>query len=305
MRATVAGAPVSFGVFELTPEGAETVAPDDLLAILVETGYGGVDLGPVGYLGRDAALRRRLERFGLELAGGWVQLPFSDDEAFAASLPALDEALRAFVSAAESGPTRLPLPTLADDGSAARRALPGRGAETDPLDTVRWDRLVANAGRAAEIVRDAGFEPTFHHHAGTFVESQEEIDRFLAEVDIDLTLDTGHLLIAGGDPVEAVRRWGARINHLHLKDVDLAELRRVLAAGGGMREVWQSGSFVTFGSGDIDLAGVMAGIDEHGYDGWIVVEQDVLNGDDVSLAAFEAERADDQRRNREALRRWA
>ncbi|MCD2440974.1 sugar phosphate isomerase/epimerase [Agromyces sp. SYSU K20354] len=305
MKATVAGAPVSFGVFELTPDGAETVAPDDLLAILAETGYRGVDLGPVGYLGRDAALRRRLERFGLELAGGWVQLPFSDDEAFAASLPALDEALRAFASAAESGPTRLPRPTLADDGSAARRAAPGRGAEADPLDAVRWDRLVANAGRAAEIVRAAGFEPTFHHHAGTFVESQEEIDRFLADVDIDLTLDTGHLFIAGGDPVEAVRRWGARINHLHLKDVDLAELRRVLAAGGGMREVWQSGSFVSFGRGDIDLTAVMAGIDEHGYDGWIVVEQDVLNGDDVSLAAFEAERADDQRRNREALRRWA
>jgi inosose dehydratase len=305
MKATVAGAPVSFGVFELTPEGAETVAPDDLLAILAETGYQGVDLGPVGYLGRGAELRRRLERFDLELAGGWVQLPFSDDEAFAASLPALDEALRLFATAAESGPDRLPLPTLADDGSAARRAAPGRGAAEDPLGAARWDRLVANAQRAAAIVRAAGFEPTFHHHAGTFVESTEEIDRFLAEVDMGLTLDTGHLFIAGGDPLAAVHRWGPRINHLHLKDVDLAELRRVLAAGGGMREVWSSGSFVAFGRGDIDLDTVLAALDELDYDGWVVVEQDVLNADDISLAAFEAERAADQRRNRDALRRWA
>lgn len=304
MKASVAGAPVSFGVFELTPEGAETVAPDDLLAILAEAGYRGVDLGPLGYLGRDAELRLRLERFGLELAGGWVQLPFSDDEAFEAFLPTLHEALRVFAGAAESGPGRLPLPTLADDGSAARRAAPGRGAVEDSLDAARWGRLVANAQRAVEIVRAAGFEPTFHHHAGTFVESPEEIDRFLAEVDVGLTLDTGHLFIAGGDPLDAVHRWGRRINHLHLKDVDLAALRRVLAAGGGMREVWSSGSFVAFGRGDIDLDGVLTAVDDLDFDGWVVVEQDVLNGDDISLTAFEAERAADQRQNRDALRRW-
>ncbi|RFA13526.1 sugar epimerase [Subtercola boreus] len=305
MKATVAGAPVSFGVFELTPEGAETVAADDMLDILAASGYGGVDLGPLGYLGRGAQLRERLDRFGLELAGGWVQLPFSDDEAFEASLPSLDEALRVFSDAAESGPARLPLPTLADDGSAPRRAAPGRGASEDPLSDDGWQRLAANAGRAAERVRKAGFEPTFHHHAGTFVESPAEIDRFLSVVDIDLTLDTGHLFIAGGDPIDAARRWGDRINHLHLKDVDLTELRCVLAAGGGMREVWSSGSFVAFGRGDIDLAGVMAAIDERGFDGWVVVEQDVLNGADLSLTTFQQQRADDQRRNRDALSAWA
>jgi len=305
VRATVAGAPVSFGVFELTPEGAETIAPDAMLEILATTGYSGVDLGPVGYLGRDADLSRRLDRFGLSLAGGWVQLPFADDEAFAASLPALDDALRLFAAAAESGPERLPLPTLADDGSAARRAAPGSGADVDPLSDDGWRRLLANVERAATIVRSAGFEPTFHHHAGTFVESPEEIDRFLGAVDVDLTLDTGHLAIAGGDPVEAVRRWGDRINHLHLKDVDLGELRRVLAAGGGMREVWSSGSFVAFGAGDVDLAAVMSEMERRAFDGWIVVEQDVLNGPDVSIADFSAQRAEDQRVNRLALDPWA
>jgi len=82
MKVDVAGAPVSFGVFELTPEGAETVGPDQLLEALQESGYEGVDLGPLGFLGEGAELRRRLSRFGLGLAGGWVQLPllllFSD-----------------------------------------------------------------------------------------------------------------------------------------------------------------------------------------------------------------------------------
>ncbi|SFR92251.1 2-keto-myo-inositol dehydratase [Microbacterium sp. cf046] len=304
MRASVAGAPVSFGVFEMTPEGAETIGPDDMLELLAGAGYGGVDLGPVGYLGRSAELQARLRRHGLELAGGWVQLPFSDDDAFAAALPALRDALRVFSDAAEDGPERLPLPTLADDGSVARRAAPGRGGEVDALADDAWGRLRTNADRAAALVRAAGFEPTFHHHAGTFVESPVEIDRFLADVDVDLTLDTGHLLIAGGNPLDAVHRWGDRINHLHLKDVDLAELHRVLAAGGGMPEVWSSGSFVALGRGDIDLAPVMDAFDERGFDGWVVVEQDVLNGPDVSLLEFRAARGADQIVNRDALRDW-
>ena len=304
MNAAVAGAPVSFGVFEMTPDGAATVSPDEMLEVLADADYRGVDLGPVGFLGRGAELRARLARFGLELAGGWVQLPFSDDDAFQASLPSLHDALRVFSDAAQDAPHRLPLPTLADDGSAMRRAHPGRGAELDPLASEAWDRLIANSERAGALVRAAGFEPTFHHHAGTFVESPDEIDRFLENVEIDLTLDTGHLLIAGGDPALAVKRWGERINHLHLKDVDLAELRRVLDAGGGMPEVWSSGAFVAFGRGDLDLRRVMDAMEQRGFDGWVVVEQDVLNGPDVAIDAFREARGDDQRVNRAALRPW-
>lgn len=302
--AVVAGAPVSFGVFELTPEGAETVTPDAMGEALQASGYRGIDLGPTGFLGRGSELRARLARFELELAGGWVQLPFTDDAAFEASLDELDSALRIFADAAESGPSRLPLPTLADGGSALRAAAPGRGASADPLDRERTDRLYRNVERAAGLVRAAGFEPTFHHHAGTFVESADEIDDFLAHSDVDLTFDVGHLVLAGGDPIDAVRRWGARINHLHLKDVDRARVAEILAAGGGMAQVWSGGAFVAFGSGDVDLPVVMDLMSAAGFDGWVVVEQDVLNGPDVAIGEFLRRRADDQRINRDALRPW-
>lgn len=304
MKATVAGAPVSFGVFELTPEGADTVGADEMLEALAAAGYEGVDLGPAGFLGEGAELTGRLRRHDLALAGGWVQLPFSDDAAFAAALPGLEAALRSFTAAAEATGGRPPLPTLADDGSALRRAAPGRGAAVDSLDDAGWDRLARNAERAVALVRAAGLEPTFHHHAGTFVESPEEIDRFLGRVEIDLTLDTGHLALGGGDPVDAVRRWGHRINHLHLKDVDLAGLRSVIAAGGGMRDVWSSGVFVAFGAGDLDIAPVMDAMAARDFDGWVVVEQDVLNAPDTAIAAFLRERTADQQTNRDALRPW-
>ncbi|MDT0158135.1 sugar phosphate isomerase/epimerase [Microbacterium sp. ARD32] len=304
MKGTVAGAPVSFGVFELTPEGAETVSPDAMCEALQQTGYRGIDLGPVGFLGRGAGLRARLARFELDLAGGWVQLPFSDDDAFTASLPVLHDALRVFTDAAEAAPARLPLPTLADSGSAARTAAPGRGATADPLGADVATRLHRNVERAAAIVREAGFEPTFHHHAGTFVESPDEIDDFLAHSDVDLTFDVGHLVLAGGDPVDAVARWSGRINHLHLKDVDRARVDEVLAAGGGMAEVWSGGAFVALGRGDVDLAAVMDPLADAGFNGWVVVEQDVLNGPDVAIDAFLRERTADQRVNRDALRPW-
>ena len=71
-----------------------------------------------------------------------------------------------------------------------------------------------------------------------------------------------------------------------------------------MPEVWSSGSFVALGRGDIDLAAVMDAVDERGFDGWVVVEQDVLNGPDVSLAQFRAAREADQIVSRDALRAW-
>ena len=303
---------MSFGVFEMTPAGAPVIPPDEMLSILAENGYDGVDLGPVGYLGRGTELRERLERHGLDLAGGWVQLPLSDDREFREALPVLHDALAVFRDALGGAPGwslppepgRMPLPTLADAGSAARRAAPGRGAAVDALTDAAWQRLASNAQRAADIVRAAGFEPTFHHHAGTYVESPGEIDRFLRATDIGLTLDIGHLAIAGGDPVEALQRWGERVNHLHVKDVDRAVLDRVLAAGGGMPEIWASGAFTALGRGDIDLRAVMDAVMAAGFDGWIVVEQDVLNPPGVDIAEFAKARGADQRTSREMVREW-
>jgi inosose dehydratase len=106
---------------------------------------------------------------------------------------------------------------------------------------------------AVELVRGRGLEPTFHPHLRTRVQTPAEIERLLAGTDVPLLLDTGHLTAAGGDAVTAVREWRQRINHVHLKDV-------------------RDGTFVELGAGDVDLLGVLDGLD--GYSGWLVVEQD-------------------------------
>jgi len=296
----VAGAPVSFGVFEMAPEvGAELPGPDRIAEILAGLDYRGVDLGPVGFLGRGAELQDRLRRHGIALVGGWLDLPFTDDDAFAAALPLLDDALDVFTAAAAVFPATPPRPTLADAGSAARRAHPG-GGQGLSLDEAGWDRLARNVAEAARRIRDRGLDPTFHHHACTHVETPDEIESFLARTDVGLTLDTGHLILGGGDPLEGVRRWRDRINHIHLKDVRVDVLHAIIGRGGAMREVWSGGAFVALGAGNLDLDGFMTELIDSGYDGWVVVEQDAIPrpGDSIDRII------DDQRTNREALRTW-
>ncbi|HEX6335654.1 MAG TPA: TIM barrel protein [Jiangellaceae bacterium] len=294
----VAAAPVSFGVFEMTADGP-LPDPDEVLSLIRQAGYDGVDLGPVGWLGTGDALAERLRRHSLTLCGGWVDLPFSDDEAFAAALPSLDAALEVFTAGAAADPSRRPLPTLADSGSDVRRAHPG-GAEGIGLDEAGWTRFAKNLAVAADRVRAAGFEPTFHHHVGTHVETPDEIEEFLARSDVDLTLDTGHLMLGGGDPVRAVRQWAGRINHVHVKDVRLSVLEDVVSEGEGMRAAWERGVFVPLGRGDFDLDAFMASLPAAGFDGWLVVEQDVILGAGDTLDTAAA----DQRFNRQQLRQW-
>jgi inosose dehydratase len=148
---------------------------------------------------------------------------------------------------------------LADDGA--------RGEKVD------WPRLLADVAAAADRARSRGYEPTFHHHMGTRVETVEEIERLLEAVDVPLLLDTGHLVAAGGDPVDALRRWRGRIDYLHLKDVALAD-----------------GAFCALGEGDVDLEGFLRELGP--WDGWIVVEQDWVPrpGADDGEAQIEAQR---------------
>ncbi|QLD12761.1 sugar phosphate isomerase/epimerase family protein [Microbacterium oleivorans] len=304
MTLAVAGAPVSFGVFELTPDGAATLSADDMLRTLAENGYTGVDLGPTGFLGDASSVPQKLREYGLELAGGWVDLPLTDDDAFAAALPRLHSALETFSAVAETSPSLLPLPTLADSGSPERVLAPGRGSDVQPTTQEQRDRLARNLDAAVSLVRSAGLEPTFHHHAGTFVESPAEVDLLLDRVDIGLTLDTGHLAVAGGDLATAVERWGARVNHLHLKDVNTELLNRLLRSGAGMLDVWSSGAFVALGEGDLAIPQVLDSLLARGYAGWIVVEQDILPGPDVDLADFFRDRVADHQTSRQALNAW-
>ena len=259
----IANAPVSYGAFELTVGVLTNVpGPEDVLDAIAAAGYEGTELGPLGYFGDAATLRWRLERHGLELAGAFIELRFGDGDfgALDATLDLLEQ-----VPAA---------PVLADKGP--------RDGDVD-LDSV---------ARAVDLARSHGLEPVFHHHMGTRVQTPPEIERLLDGTDVALLLDTGHLTAAGGDAVAALRDWRDRVQHVHLKDVRLDALRATTT----WDEASRGGVFCELGAGDVDLDGFLSQLQEGGYDGWLVVEQDWVPGpDDDPARQIEA-----QARNR----RW-
>jgi inosose dehydratase len=231
----VANAPVSFGAWSLESSRLPGVPePARVLAEVAAAGYDGIELGPLGFL--DPA---EIAAHGLQLAGAYVPIPFGD------GLGPLSETLDVFDAVAPAA-----RPILADDG-----------ATTTPLDP-------DDVARAVDAARARGYEPTFHHHMGTRVETRAQIEELLGRVDVPLLLDTGHLAAAGVDPAIAVRDWRGRIDYVHVKDVDLGRL----GAAEDWPSAWRANVFCELGTGDVDVRGFLAELD--GYDGWLVVEQD-------------------------------
>jgi inosose dehydratase len=296
-RIVVANAPVSYGAFELTV-GILPNVPDGPMVMdeVAAAGYAGIDLGPVGYLGEGAQLKRALEQRNLGLAGGFFELPFSDPAAMPGALTGLDSLLEVFDAA--SGDGLKPRPTLADAGSDARRARPAQSARDRSLglDAEGWKKFAVGVEMALGRCRDRGYEPTFHHETGTYVEAVWEIEKVLELTSIGLCLDTGHLLLGGGDPAVAIRDWGSRINHLHLKDTRRDVVDQIVREVAPVAEIWKRKAFCRLGEGDLDVDAVLDWV-RAGYSGWLVVEQDVLPDADNPLGRPAA----DQRANRQYL----
>lgn len=263
-----ANAPVSYGVFgDLTVEGVTTT--HGLLQTMASAGYRGSEIGPPGFFGPVDELVSSFADAGLEAVGAYVplhtQLPGPVlDRDLARMQQTLDEL-------AAVNPRALVI--LADEGNEELLANP-RKDRSMQLDTEGWDQLVDSVRRAAGEARERGFEVSFHPHIATFVEVPEEIERFLADTDLGLTFDIGHVVLGGGDGVELFRRWRERVNHVHIKDVRRGVLEDARSAHRTDFDEWWAGVATPLGAGDVDLEGFARALADTDYDRWVVVEQD-------------------------------
>ena len=262
----VAGAPISWGVCEV-PGWGHQLTPERVLAEMREVGLAATEFGPDGFLPADPqAKAAALRGNGLAAVGGFVPVVLHDDARD--PLPAVDRELDGFV-AAGAGTLVLAAATGLD------------GYDTRPeLDGAQWRTLLTNLDRLAELARDRGVTAVLHPHVGTVVETRVDVDRVLDGSAVPLCLDTGHLLIGGTDPVELAKAVPGRIAHAHLKDVDAGLAERVRAGGVGYADAVRDGVYRPLGSGDVDIAAIVAVLEGNGYRGWYVMEQDtVLTGE--------------------------
>ena len=269
----VGNAPVSWGVMEVAGWGKQIPYPQ-LLDEIKEAGYAGTELGPYGYFPTESnRLASELSARQLQLIASFVPIPLAHATRHGA---AYQEAMEVAQLLAQTGATLI---VLADEMSETRMAVSGRVDDIhEGMTDSQWDGAAQILGRIAKDCRELGLSAVFHHHAGTFVETPKEVARLCENTDpnlLGLCLDTGHYLFGGGDPVDAVRLYGARIKHLHLKDVKLAVLSRARENKVGFLEAVRRGVFCELGEGAVDLKTVIQEMASLGYSGWAVVEQDV------------------------------
>jgi inosose dehydratase len=295
---------VSFGVDEIIVDDAWMPAPDDMLDWMVEIGFEGTELGPPGFLGDAGDVRRRLTDRNLELVGAFLPQHFSRDEKADDDRAWLRDSLRLIRDGAPDGSR--PLAILSDHFDEPERlAFSGRISEHPEawLPAGRFEALIANLHRAAEIAQREGFDAVLHPHAGTYVETADEIARVMDRLDpslIGLCLDTGHFRFGGADPAQSVDDYHELIRHVHIKDCLTSVMDDVKAEGKGLEEALSRGVFCELGRGDSGIDAVIEALRRHRYSGWLVIEQDqFLRASDTPDSVVAGQRA-----NREYLGRF-
>jgi inosose dehydratase len=300
----VASAPVSFGVDEILVDDAWMPGPVEMLDWMVDIGFEGTELGPPGFLGDASQLQERLSSRGLELVGAFLPQHFSRAEKVRDDQVWLRDSLELIRAGAPDGSRTMAI--LCDQFDEPERlAFSGQIAEHPEawLPADRFETLMANLHRAAEICRRAGFEVVLHPHAGTYVETADEIARVMDRLDptlLGLCLDTGHFRFGGADPTRSVDDYHELIRHVHIKDCLTTVMDDVKAEGKGLEEALSRGVFCRLGEGDSGIGSVIEALRRHHYAGWLVIEQDqFLRSSDTPESVVAGQRA-----NREYLHQF-
>lgn len=275
----VANAPCSWGVIE-NIEG-ERYDYTRVLNELAATGYVGTELGDWGFMPTDPEkLRQEINSRNLSLLASWVSVYLHDESKHKQSA---DDCVRT-------------AKLLAAVGGSDCFVVLGNDPYTDPLRTKNAGRITPEMGMsddqwqifakgadyvARRVMDEAGLRTVFHHHIGTWVETPAETQRLLEMTNpeiLGLVFDTGHWKFGGGNEIQGVRQCADRIWHVHFKDHEPNVARQ------SREQEWDGltsvghGVYCELGKGDVDFPGVLQALREIQYDGWIVVEQDVLPG---------------------------
>lgn len=270
-RAKLGIVPLLFANDDL-PELTPPIAPEAMLDEIARLGFAGVQLSRV--LPRGPALHAQLAERGLRIAEVYATLPCTADGPPELALTQGREKIRE-LNDAEGDILILSYHLSAGRAEKAGRAL---GPDVPRLSEGGLERAVRILHQLASEARRSGHRAVYHPHVGTFVETPDEVDRLMSATDpelLGLCLDTGHYTLGGGDAVQALRRYGARLGHVHLKDVSRSAMS-ALRGDPNMTflDALRVRIFTELGDGVLDVVGVARALVEVDYAGWLMSEQD-------------------------------
>jgi len=132
----------------------------------------------------------------------------------------------------------------------------------------------AKLSELAKWIADQGVTLAYHHHMGSFIESEEDVDALMegSTPEVTLLFDTGHLLFGGADVMRVLNRWADRVHHVHFKDIRPDVVKDVRAGNRSFLDAVIAGAFTVPGDGCIDFQAVADKLKAMDYAGWIVVE---------------------------------
>lgn len=253
------------------PELGAGTSFEQIVSEMALAGYEGTELGST-YPMDAATLNAALEVRGLSPSGGWVSTWFASKGG------AYDQTLQTFRD-------QIPFFTaigLQDvyvaevTGAVHQQPVPAL-ANRPVFDDEQWDAMVRGLAEMGRIATDHGLRINYHHHTGTGVQSSADIDRLMADTTAGetwLLLDTAHLLVGGGDPMDVLTRHEGRIGHVHLKNLRQPVLDRMHRDALSFWDALRQGIFTVPGDpeGCIDFAPLLRKLADDGWAGWLVVE---------------------------------
>lgn len=276
----IANAPCSWGVLEFDLQG-KPATYDVVLDEMQRTGYAGTELGDWGFMPTNPSqLRDELVKHNLTLLGAFVPVSLKDESKHQAGVETAVKTAR--LLAAVQGTT--PFIVLADDNGTVpeRTENAGRVTRSMGLSEKEWETFAAGTERIARAVKEeTGLRLVFHHHCAGYVETPWEIQQLLTMTDPSLVgfcLDTGHYQFGGGNPLTFLQQNGSRIWHVHFKDCQPEAAMQSRNHHWNYFKSVEEGVFCELGNGEVNFPAIKTELEQQGYEGWIVVEQDVLPG---------------------------
>jgi inosose dehydratase len=276
----IANAPCSWGALEFELKG-KSLGYEQVLDEMVETGYTGTELGDWGFMpSTPNELNTVLADKNLQLLGAFVPIAMSKETAHEGGVDlALKTAKLMYDAGYKNG-----FIVLADENGSVEERTNNAGQITPEmgLSDEQWEIYAKGAGKVAKAVKDKyGMRTVFHHHCGGYVETPQEVEKLMELTDpslLGLCLDMGHYAFGGGDPVEAMEKYYNRIWHVHFKDYDPKVGQAVFENNYDYFKAVEEGVFCELGKGNVDFQAIVDFLNKNKFEGWIVVEQDILPG---------------------------
>ncbi|WP_142780805.1 sugar phosphate isomerase/epimerase [Agrobacterium sp. T29] len=281
-RITITTAPCCWGVDDV--KNPHLPPWEKVLDEAKAAGFGGLELGPYGYLPLDLErVSQALNERDLKIVAGTIFDDLVSPENRDNLLRQTDE-ICALI-------TRLPKPethagqrfsapylTVMDWRHDERDYAAGHSDRAPRLDGDAWNGMVENIRAIATLARDKyGVRATIHPHAGGYIEFADELQQIVEDIPADLAglcLDTGHMAYSGMDPVTTLRRYWDRVDYIHFKDIDAAVFEEVMAERIRFFDACAKGVMCPIGRGSIDYPAIHSLLTELGYGGYITIEQE-------------------------------